>query len=411
MATKLSNKTLQAINLTMSNINANNTSQGQITLGSNFSATGINIDSFLMDNFFPTLFATYNVTRKLNDRWTNATKSISENRGAYTQEYVFADAMNVGLKFTDRGRIQFERNVPQTLTKIYGAGYYMHRVWTFDNTQIRQNMSTFAELLTYYGTAVEKILSDTAMQNEYVKTASILQYQPYAKDVTNTVTDDDSFVKAIYEKTLAMLEKSAAHNEASAAQKMVTNPALALRYTSMSDLEDIYILTSTKTKALLLNSYIANTFNAAGIDLLSHVISYDSFDIAVQLTDDVTLTADDVAAIKVLYQDIQPQIGDVVYKDSIFTFDTASMLQVPSFAGKLQTLSPFVADGGTLAKDYFAAILDVNALNFLVDFQNMFGEPQKIGGGIATQHFLNYYQNNYISVFENKAYITDGASI
>src|SRR5688500_13435448 len=109
-----------------------------------------------------------------------------------------------------------------------------------------------------------KILSKTSVNNSSREVAS----------------RDDLFTE-VFESILNIQNNSAKYNEANEASGGSIG-----RYTTVTALKDVIILTNDSMKTYLLESKLANTFHVAGLDLSDRIISFDDLGGLFKLTKD-----------------------------------------------------------------------------------------------------------------------------
>src|SRR5699024_11451529 len=79
-------------------------------------------------------------------------------------------------------------------------------------------------------------------------------------------------------------------------------------YTIVSKLSDIAILTTDSMKSYLLDTKIANTFQASGIDFTDHVISFDDLGGVFKTTSEITLSEQNTITYLRGFGDYQSQV-------------------------------------------------------------------------------------------------------
>src|SRR5699024_9567543 len=89
----------------------------------------------------------------------------------------------------------------------------------------------------------------------------------------------------------------------------------------------IAILTTDSMKSYLLDTKIANTFQASGIDFTDHVISFDDLGGVFKTTSEITLSEQNTITYLRGFGDYQSQVGDVIPEGSVFTFDVSEQTE------------------------------------------------------------------------------------
>src|SRR5699024_4291144 len=98
-----------------------------------------------------------------------------------------------------------------------------------------------------------------------------------------------------------------------------------------------------------LDTKLANTYQVNGLDLSDRIISFDDLGGIWKLTEDVELTDEQSLKTFQTFGDYQIQIGDLIPKGSVLTFDITGLTE---FEGKAEELKP--------KSDLFAYVFDVN---------------------------------------------------
>src|SRR5699024_8474893 len=100
-----------------------------------------------------------------------------------------------------------------------------------------------------------------------------------------TVTSRDELFTEIFEGVLNIQNNSTKYNEADTASGGTLG-----RYTTVSKLDDVVILTNDSMKTYLLDTKLASTFQVAGLDLSDRIISFDDLGGLWKTTADVTIS-------------------------------------------------------------------------------------------------------------------------
>src|SRR5699024_2302180 len=84
------------------------------------------------------------------------------------------------------------------------------------------------------------------------------------------------------------------------------------RYTTVSALKDVVILTTDSMKTFLLDTKLANTYQVEGLDLSDRIISFDDLGGIWKTTADITIAEQDTVDVFESMGDYQLQIGDLI---------------------------------------------------------------------------------------------------
>ena len=282
-----------------------------------------------------------------------------------------------------------KRNYPKMATKLYGQGILKKVKFTLNNNDTRLNFLTIGDAITYAVSVYRKKITDINVAEEAEMKAMLVDYGLNHATDKRTVTSMEELFETLSESILNLQNNSAKHNEAATA----SGGALG-RFTTNSRLSDLVIITTDKVKRYLLNTFLANSFHAEGIDLSKIIISFDDLGGAYRTTKDVTVTAAGVGLLQT-FGDYQIQVGDVVPKGYVFTYDVS---QNADFKGKIEEIKP--------TSDLFAMVLDARAIRYKRYTKGMLKQPFYNGEFDEVTYWIHYYSFKAISPFYNKVVIT-----
>src|SRR5699024_9198509 len=180
----------------------------------------------------------------------------------------------------------------QMATKLYGQGVLKKTKFTLNNNDVRHNFLTLGDATRYALGVYRKRISDINVSEEFEIKGTILDYAlNHVKEKREVASRDELFTE-VFEGILNIQNNSAKYNEANEASGVFIG-----RYTTVTALKDVIILTNDAMKTYLLESKLANTFHVAGLDLSDRIISFDDLGGLFKLTKDVTVDSDDTVAI------------------------------------------------------------------------------------------------------------------
>lgn len=361
------------------------------TWGSNWSSVNTEFETFINKYLFPKLNETALIDVALGNRFNWLAKE-RDFIGQYSEEYVIMDTVPVAMNLGKNEELMLKRNYPKMATKLYGEGIVKKVKFTLNNNDTRFNFSTLADATNYALAVLRKRISDINVEEEKEIRAMMVDYalnQLSDNNVRQAVSEED-VQEQVFEAILNMQNNSDKYNEVRSA----SGGAIG-RYTTVSKLSDIAILTTDRMKTYLLNTKIANTFQAQGIDFTEHVISFDDLGGVYKVTEEFTLeNPDTIRAIRGL-GDYQAEIGDTVPEGSVFTYDITDL---PEFEGNFVEIKP--------ESDLFALVFDVNMIKYKRNTKGMLKPPFYNGEFDEVTHWLHYYSFKAISPFFNKILIT-----
>ena len=363
----------------------------QWTFGENWSNVNTMFETYVNKYLFPKINETLLIDIALGNRFNWLAKE-QDFVGQYSEEYVIMDTIPVAMNLGKSEELMLKRNYPKMATKLYGSGIVKKQKFTLNNNDTRFNFQTLGDATNYALGVLRKKISDINVQEEKEIRAMMVDYALNNLQDSNkrTATSKEDLAEKIFEALLNMQNNSAKYNEVQSASGGAVG-----QYTTVSKLSDIAILTTDSTKAYLLDTKIANTFQMAGIDFTDHVISFDDLGGVFKATEDITITEDDSVAYLRAFGDYQAIKNDVIPKGSVFTFDVSTLTE---FVGKVEEIKP--------VDDIFAFIFDINALKYKRNTKGMLKEPFYNGEFDEVTHWLHYYSFKAISPFFNKILIT-----
>ena len=363
----------------------------QWTFGENWSNVNTMFETYVNKYLFPKINETLLIDIALGNRFNWLAKE-QDFVGQYSEEYVIMDTIPVAMNLGKSEELMLKRNYPKMATKLYGSGIVKKQKFTLNNNDTRFNFQTLGDATNYALGVLRKKISDINVQEEKEIRAMMVDYALNNLQDSNkrTATSKEDLAEKIFEALLNMQNNSAKYNEVQSA----SGGAIG-QYTTVSKLSDIAILTTDSTKAYLLDTKIANTFQMAGIDFTDHVISFDDLGGVFKATEDITITEDESVAYLRAFGDYQAIKNDVIPKGSVFTFDVSALTE---FVDKVEEIKP--------NNDIFAFIFDINALKYKRNTKGMLKEPFYNGEFDEVTHWLHYYSFKAISPFFNKILIT-----
>ncbi|MGO3114193.1 MAG: hypothetical protein ACTIJG_12465 [Staphylococcus saprophyticus] len=359
--------------------------------GENWSNVDTMFETFINKYLFPKINETLLIDIALGNRFNWLAEEM-QYIGQYSEEYVIMDTVPVAMNLSKDEELMLKRNYPRMATRLYGSGFVKKQKFTLNNNDARFNFNTLGDA-TYYALAVlKKKISDINVEEESEIKAMVVDYALNQLSTSNvrTATSQDDLASKIFEAILNMQNNSDKYNEANKASGGAVG-----RYTTVSKLSDIAILTTDSVKAFLLDTKIANTFQASGLDFTDHIISFDDLGGVYKTTEDVTLAEKDTITYLRGFGDYQAQIGDLILEGTTFTFNISEQSE---FVGNVEEVKP--------QDDLFAFIFDVNAIKYKRNTNGMLKEPFNNPEFDEVTHWIHYYSFKSVSPFFNKILIT-----
>lgn len=355
------------------------------TFGTNWDNQGKEFETYVNKYLFPKLNETLIIESILGNRFNWLAKEV-DFIGQYSEEYVILDSVPIELDLSKNAELMLKRNYPKMATKLYGQGILKKLKFTLNNNDTRLNFLTIGDAITYAVSVYRKKITDINVAEEAEVKAMLVDYGINHVADKRTVTSIEELFEKLSEAILNLQNNSAKHNEATTA----SGGALG-RFTTNTKLSDMIIITTDKVKRYLLNTFLANTFHAEGIDLSKIIISFDDLGGAYRTKADITVTQPILNKLQ-LFGDYQVQVGDTIPKGYVFTYDVSDVI-----TENIEEIKP--------TSDLFAMVLDARAIRYKRYTKGMLKQPFYNGEFDEVTYWIHYYSFKAISPFYNKVVI------
>lgn len=361
------------------------------TYGTNWSSVSTEFETFINKYLFPKLNESTLITVALGNSFNWLAKEV-DFVGQYSEEYVIKDTIPVAMNLSKPEELMLKRNYPDMITKLYGPGILKKTKFTLNNNDVRQNFLTLGDATKWAIGVYEKRISDINVEEERELKAMLVDYANTQlegdKQVLEVASEEELF-NTLAKAVLDIQTNSADYNEA----KKASGGALG-RYTTVTDMSKLMILTTTSMKAYLLNTKLANTFASNGIDLSERIMAFPDLGGAWQATEDITIAEDTTVNLFRSMGDYQLVKGDILPEGAVFTFDVSALTE---FSGKVAEVKP--------TTDLWALLIDVDAIKYRRSTKGMLKQPFYNGEYDEVTYWLHYYSFKAISPFYNKILI------
>lgn len=360
------------------------------TFGTNWTSVSKEFETFVNKYLFPKLNESTLQNVALGNRFEFLAKEI-DFISQYSEEYVILDTVPVNMNLSKSEEMMLKRNYPKMATKLYGQGVLKKTKFTLNNNDVRLNFLTLGDATQYALGVYRKRISDINVSEEREIKGMLMDYALNFTKTKRTVTTREELFTKVFESLLNLQNNSEKYNEST----LASGGAIG-RYTTVSKLENLVILTSDAMKTFLLDSKVAQTYNAEGIDVSKRIISFDDLGGVFKLSEDVTIS--ETATIEYFQSmgDYQIATGDMLAKDTILTFDVSSLTE---FTGKVEELKP--------KSDLFAYIFDINKLRYRRNTKGMLKPPFYNGEYDEVTYWLHYYSFKSMSPFFNSILVSE----
>lgn len=357
--------------------------------GTNWSNVSSDFETFINKYLFPKLNETALHNVALGNRFEFLAKEI-DFIAQYSEEYVILDTVPVNMNLSKNEELMLKRNYPKMATKLYAQGVLKKTKFTLNNNDTRHNFLTLADATKYALGVYKKRISDINVSEELEIKGTILDYAlNHAKEV-RTVASRDELFTSVFEGILNIQNNSAKYNEADTASGGTLG-----RYTTVSSLKDIVILTNDSMKTYLLDTKLANTYQVEGLDLSDRIISFDDMGGIWRTTADVTIANEASLEMFRNMGDYQIAMGDIIPSGSVVTFDVSELTE---FVGVVEEVKP--------TTDLFAYVFDLNKLRYRRNTKGMLKQPFYNGEYDEITYWLHYYSFKSMSPFFNSILVT-----
>lgn len=360
-------------------------------LGDNYSNIGTEFETYVNKFLFPKL----DETRLINVALGNAFNRFAHEVdfiGQLSEEYVIKDVIPTNMNLSEDDTLFLKRVFPEMITKLYGAGRVRKVKFTLNNNDSRQNFSTLNDAVKYATAVYKKKISDINVDEERQIKAMLVDYGMKTANKKIEVETQDELFEQIAEQIMVMQTNVDDYNEADKASNGGNG-----RYTTTTLMSKMMILTTTKIKARLLDSKLANTFNTAGIDFSDRIIAFPDLGGVWRAKADITLDSSKTDVIKALQSlgDYQTKEGSTIPKGSVVTFDVKKY--APSIVDQFEEIKP--------ESELWAMVFDVDSLIYNRYTKGMLKEPFYNPEFDEVHHWIHYYSGKYVSPFYNKVVI------
>ncbi|HIS17212.1 MAG TPA: phage capsid protein [Candidatus Coprovivens excrementavium] len=361
------------------------------TLGQNWTSVGTQFETFINKFLFPKL----NETRLIQVALGNSFDWLAQEVdfvGQYSEEYVIKDTIPTNMDLSKDELLMLKRNYPEMITKLYGPGIVRKVKFTLNNNDVRQNWLTLKDGVKYAIAVYKKKISDINVDEERQIKGMLVDY---AENQLNQdaqvfeVADMEEMFKKIAVEMMNLQTNQDKYNEA-----LKASGGAIGRYTTMSKMEKLMILTTTEIKARLLDSKLANTYHINGIDFSDRIIAFPDLGGVFRAKADIPVTEAVVTALKAL-GDYQVTTNSTIPKDSVVTFDVNKYL--PSVAAQFEEIKP--------SNELWAMILDVDSIIYNRFTKGMLKAPFYNPEFDEVTYWIHYYSMKAISPFYNKVLV------
>ena len=360
------------------------------SFGTNWDATSSDFETFTNKYLFPKLNETAIVNVALGNRfdWLAVETDFI---GQYSEEYVILDTVPTELALDKSTTLMLERNYPKIATKLYGSGIVRKLKFTLNNNITRQSFLTLGDAVSYAVNVYKKQISNINVAEEMeIKTMLVDYAVNHVNDKRDTT--EATYIDDLYTSILNLQNNSFKHNEADKA-----SGGTLTTYTTQTQLKDVLIVTTDKMKVKILNSFIATTFNTAGLDITDHIISFEDLGGAFKAKADFALSKNTATKLQ------NAGLYDIHENDAI---KQGQILCIPNLPELLKSagVEDFDTHFETIKApdELFTMVFDARAIRYKRYTKNMLKQPFYNGEFDEVTYWIHYYSMKSISPFYNK---------
>src|SRR5699024_1533191 len=351
--------------------------------GTNWSNVSTDFETFINKYLFPKLNETTLQNVALGNRFEWLAKEI-DFISQYSEEYVILDTVPVNMNLSKNEELMLKRNYPQMATKLYGQGVLKKTKFTLNNNDVRHNFLTLGDATRYALGVYRKRVSDINVSEELEVKGTLMDYALNHVNDKRIVASRDELFKEVFEGILNIQNNSEKYNEADKASGGSIG-----RYTTVSALKDVVILTTDSMKTYLLDTKLAGTYQVEGLDLSDRIISFDDLGGIWKVLDDITISEQATVDKFRAMGDYQIQIGDIIPKYSVLTFDVTGLSEFTDLL--VEEVKP--------SSELFAYVFDINKLRYRRTTKGMLKPPFYNGEFDEITYWLHYYSFKSVSPF------------
>lgn len=360
--------------------------------GDNWNNQGTQFETYINQYLFPKLNETALINIDLGNRFDWLAKETKFS-GQFSEEYVILDSVPVNMNLSKEEELMLKRNYPKMATKFYGSGQLKKQKFTLNNNDTRLNFLTLGDAVGYALAVYKKKISDINVTEEKEIRAMLVDYATeFTKDKREVTATGIEGIEELSNKTMNALLNLQNNSDKYNETHLASGGAIG-RYTTVTKLKDVVILTTDAVKTHLLNTQIANTFQISGLDFTDQIISFDDLGGVFKTTEDITVAETETIEYFKTFGDYQMRIGDIIPTGATITFDVSGLTE---FVDKVTEIKP--------ATENFAYIFDVNKINYKRDTQDMLKSFFN-GEFNEYQYWLHYYSFKAMSPFFNNIVI------
>lgn len=358
------------------------------TMGTNWDATQTGFETFLQKYLFPKINETNLSTEDLGNRYDFLAKEV-DFIGQYSEDYVILDTVPVDLNLSKSAELMLKQNYPKIATKLFESGVVRKQKFTLNNNDSRLNFSTLGDATKYnLGVYKNKISMINIFEEKEIR-AMMIDYATRVCGDKREVSSMDELITETFNAILNLQNNSDKYNETNLASGGSVG-----RYTTRTKLKDMCILTTDRVKTFILNTVVANTFQEAGLDITNHIISFDDLGGVYKITKDVEIKTKKTVDYFKSFGDYQVEIGDIVPKESVVTFDVSSL---GDFTDSFEEIKPETEE--------FIYLFDIRKVKYRRYTKGMLKQPFFNPEFDEVTYWLHYYAFKAMSPFYNNVTI------
>lgn len=271
----------------------------------------VHLENFIVNALFPKMKAQHSVTNDLRNKFSRFVKLVPS-AGEIIEVYGLLDMTPVDLGLDESGLELFKNNFAQVVALQYTNQVAKKAKLTLELKETRKRFTTGGSaLIDYVAVNEATLLNGIARTEQEEMLQMFVQYYREKTLVNQEVESADQVAVGIATQIMNIQDNVKDYNQVSQISAEYANAD----YTTSTDLEDVFILTTNNISARISTDIFPQYFDTEGIDFRDRIISVREFPQIVTTLKDYTLTAEDIKLLSAINYLIKE--GTVIKKGTL----------------------------------------------------------------------------------------------
>ena len=368
---------------------------GSFTFGTNWHGSLTQVtNNFVVHNLFPKLNSTTLHMDDLGNSFWGLAKEV-DNIGELRESYTFMDSIPSVMDLTKNPSLMLENNFPRIASKLFGRGQIKKQKLTLNDNYQRMQFSTVGDAVIFNAGAFKNKINGINITEEKEMKAMLVQYANTMTSSRQNVDTLEELSEKLLQTIMDFQQNDTIFNDVHLASGGDTG-----QKTTVSNMQNIQILTTTAIKTKLLKSDLARAFHNEGIDITGRIMAFRDLGGTYELTENVTIAEGDTVANMKAFDQYRGAIGDLIAKGTIITYDLSKMKE---FEGKYKEIKP--------EDDLFAYVFDNRIVDYQVVTKNMIKIPFNNGEFDTWTNWVHYLSTKSMKPYFNNSVIGKGVEV